>query len=53
MHTGGKTESAGLKVNTNVRNRKIYVKNYRSLTRGNPGRKYFRQGQEHLFLQRN
>lgn len=53
MHTGEKKESAGLKVNTNVRNRKIYVKNYRSLTRGSPGREHFRQGQEHLFLKRN
>lgn len=43
----------GLKVNTNIRNRQIYVKNYRFITRGGPGRKYFSQGQEHLFLKRN
>lgn len=46
-------ERAQLKVNTNVRNRQIYVKNHRSLTKGNPRRKYFCQGQEHLFLKRN
>lgn len=53
MHSGGKMERAGLKVNTNIRNRQVYVKNHRSFTRGSPGRKYSCQGQEHLFLKRN